>query len=84
VRGGLSAGFVKTSPYGAAVTEEAKAAAEAVKAKMMAGDFVIFKGGIKDNKGGVVVPADLKQTDPSLESMGYLVEGVIGSTGTGS
>src|SRR5690349_2182085 len=30
VRGGLSAGFVTTSPYGAAVTEEAKAAAEAV------------------------------------------------------
>ena len=25
-----------------------------------------------------------KQTDPVLESMGYLVEGVVGSTGTGS
>jgi len=84
VRGGLSAGFVTTSPYGAAVTEEAKAAAEKVKAEMMAGTFVIFKGGIKDNKGNVVVPADQKQTDPVLESMGYLVEGVIGSTGTGS
>jgi simple sugar transport system substrate-binding protein len=86
VRGGLSAGFVTTSPYGAAVTDEAKAAAEAVKAKMMAGEFVIFKGGLKDNKGSVVIPqgADQKQTDPVLESMGYLVEGVIGSTGTGS
>jgi len=47
---------------------------------MMAGTFVIFKAGIKDNKGTVVVPADQKQTDPVLESMGYLVEGVIGST----
>jgi simple sugar transport system substrate-binding protein len=84
VRGGLSTGFVKTSPYGAAVTEEAKTAAEAVKAKMMAGDFVIFKGGLKDNKGKEVIPAgaDQKQTDPVLEAMGYLVEGVIGSTGT--
>jgi simple sugar transport system substrate-binding protein len=84
VRGGLSSGFVTTSPYGAAVTDEAKAAADKVKAEMMAGTFVIFKAGIKDNKGAVVVPADQKQTDPVLESMGYLVEGVIGSTGTGS
>lgn len=84
VRGGLSAGFVTTSAYGPAVSEEAKAAAEAVKAQMMAGTFVIFKGGIKDNKGAVVVAADQVQTDPVLESMGYLVEGVIGSTGTGT
>jgi basic membrane protein A len=84
VRGGLASGFVTTSAYGPAVSEEAKAAAEKVKAEMMAGTFVIFKAGIKDNKGTVVVPADQKQTDPVLESMGYLVEGVIGSTGTGS
>jgi basic membrane protein A and related proteins len=86
VRGGLKDGFVKTSPYGAAVTEEAKTAAEAVKAKMVAGDFVIFKGGLKDNKGKVVIPegTDQKQTDPVLESMNYLVEGVIGSTGSES
>jgi basic membrane protein A len=86
VRGGLKDGFVKTSPYGAAVTEEAKAAAEAIKAKMMAGEFVIFKGELKDNKGGVVVAAGAEQaqTDPVLEQMGYLVSGVVGSTGTGS
>jgi len=86
VRGGLKDGFVKTSPYGAVVSEEAKAAAEAVKAKMMDGSFVIFKGELKDNKGGVVVAAgsEQKQTDPVLEQMGYLVTGVVGSTGTGS
>lgn len=37
VRGGLSDGFVKMSPYGPAVTAEAAAAADAVKAEMMAG-----------------------------------------------
>jgi simple sugar transport system substrate-binding protein len=86
VRGGLKDGFVKTSPYGPAVSEEAKAATDAVKAKMVDGSFVIFKGELKDNKGAVVVPAgsELKQTEPVLESMGYLVGGVIGSTGTGS
>ncbi|HEY6876523.1 MAG TPA: BMP family ABC transporter substrate-binding protein [Polyangiales bacterium] len=86
VRGGLKDGFVKQSPYGVAVTDDAKAASEAVKAKMMAGDFVIFVGGTKDNQGKVVIPEGpgLSQTDPSLEAMNYLVEGVIGSTGAGS
>lgn len=86
VRGGLKDGFVKTSAYGPAVSAEAKAAADAIKAKMMDGSFVIFKGELKDNKGAVVVPAgtEMKQTDPVLETMGYLVEGTVGSTGTGS
>lgn len=86
VRGGLKDGFVKTSAYGPAVSAEAKAAADAIKAKMLDGTFNIFKGELKDNKGGVVVPAgtEMKQTDPVLESMGYLVEGTVGSTGTGS
>ena len=43
--------------------------------------FDIFKGPIKDNKGNVVIAAGktLKQRDLELESMNYLVEGVIGS-----
>jgi basic membrane protein A len=86
VRGGLKDGFVKTSPYGPAVSAEAKAAADGIKAKMLDGSFVIFKGELKDNKGGVVVPSgsEMVQTDPKLETMGYLVEGTVGSTGTGS
>jgi basic membrane protein A len=86
VRGGLKEGFVKTSPYGAAVSSEAKAAADAVREQMMKGDYVIFKGELKDNAGHVVIPAGtaLKQTEPTLEKMNYLVEGVVGSTGVGS
>ncbi|MFT3922123.1 MAG: BMP family ABC transporter substrate-binding protein [Myxococcales bacterium] len=83
VRGGLKDGFVKSSAYGPAVSPEAKAAAEAVRSKMMTGSFVIFQGELKDNTGKVIVPAGtaLAQTDPTLEQMTYLVEGVIGSTG---
>ena len=80
LRGGLKEGYVKMSPYGAMVPDAAKKTADAVKAKMVAGTFDIFAGGLKDNKGKVVVPATLKQTDPELEKMNYLVEGVIGST----
>jgi simple sugar transport system substrate-binding protein len=81
LRGGLKEGYVKMSPYGAMVTDPAKKDAEAVKAKMMAGTFDIFKGPLKDNKGNVVIAAgkSFKQTALELESMNYLVEGVVGS-----
>jgi simple sugar transport system substrate-binding protein len=80
LRGGLKDGFVKPSAYGHAVSEAARKRADAVKAQMMKGDFVIFKGPLKDNTGKTVIAAGLaqKQTDVVLEQMNYLVEGVIG------
>jgi simple sugar transport system substrate-binding protein len=46
------------------------------------GNYVIFKGPIADNKGSTVIAACVSrgQTDPELEKMSYLVEGVIGAT----
>jgi basic membrane protein A and related proteins len=84
LRGGLKEGFCKLSDYGPAVSPEAKAAAEAAKAKFMDGSMVIYKGEIKDNQGNVVIAAneELKQLDPKLEEMNYLVEGVLGSVGS--
>jgi simple sugar transport system substrate-binding protein len=81
LRGGLKDGYVKMSPYGAAVSDAAKNRADGVKAEMMKGTFVIFKGALKDNKGAVVIPGGtgLDQFNPELEKMNYLVEGVIGS-----
>jgi simple sugar transport system substrate-binding protein len=72
------------SPYGPMVSDAAKKNAEDVKAKMLADKFDIFAGGaggLKDNKGAVVIAAGkaMKQTDIELEKMNYLVEGVIGS-----
>jgi basic membrane protein A len=82
VRGGLKEGFVRTSAYGPAVSATAKAKADAVKLEMLNGNYVIFKGPLKDNKGNTVIAAGTShiQTDPVLESMNYLVEGVVGST----
>ncbi len=81
-RGGLKEELVKVSPYGPAVSEEAKKKADEVKAALTAGNYVIFKGPIADNKGATVIAAGVSrgQTDPELEKMGYLVEGVIGAT----
>ncbi len=84
LRGGLKEGYVKTSAYGSMVTDAAKKNADDIKSRMIAGSFDIFKGGtggLKDNKGNVVIAGGktLKQTDLELEKMNYLVEGVIGS-----
>ena len=80
IRGGLKEGYVKMSPYGKAVSDTAKKKADGVHAAMMKGDYAIFKGPLKDNAGKEVIAsgASLKQTDPVLEQMNYLVEGVIG------
>jgi simple sugar transport system substrate-binding protein len=81
-RGGLKEEIVKMSPYGAAVSEQARKHADEVKAKFMADGMTIFKGPITDNKGKTVIAAgtDRGQKDPELEKMDYLVDGVIGAT----
>jgi basic membrane protein A and related proteins len=80
LRGGLKEGFVKPSSYGKAVSEPARKQADAVKAEMVKGEYVIFKGPLKDNAGKTVIDAGVrqKQTDVVLEQMDYLVEGVVG------
>ncbi len=80
VRGGFKDKFLKLSPYGPAVGEKAKKDADAAKAKFLDGSLVVYKGGLKDNSGKVVIPAgkDLKQQDGELEKMNWLAEGVVG------
>jgi basic membrane protein A and related proteins len=81
VRGGFKEGFIKMSPYGAAVSDATRAKADEVKAKLVAGNYAIFKGPMKDNKGKEILAAGAEQgqTDINLEKMDYLVDGVKGS-----
>ncbi len=81
VRGGLAEGFIKMSPFGPAVSAEARKHSDSVKAQIMKGGFSVIKGPLKDNKGNTVVPAGTAypETAIQLESMNYLVEGVVGS-----
>ena len=80
IRGGLKEEFCKLSPYGAAVSAETQKAAEAAKARLLDGSLVIFKGELKDNKGNIVIPAGQQYAvhDPKLETIDWLVEGVMG------
>jgi simple sugar transport system substrate-binding protein len=82
VRGGLSDGFVKMSPLGAAVTEPARAQFEATKAEILKGGFAAIRGPLKTNDGREIAAAGqvFAEDDVALESMDYLVEGVIGAT----
>ena len=82
VRGGFKEGIVKSSPYGSAVSAEAKAHADKVRKQFMDGTMVVYKGPIKDNNGNIVIAAgkEHKQTDIWLEQMDWLAEGVIGRT----
>src|SRR6201993_4448849 len=82
-RGGLKEEIVKTSPYGEAVSAEARKHADEIKAKFLSADgYTFFKGPIADNKGKTVIAAGTErgQKDPELEKMDYLIEGVIGAT----
>ena len=80
LRGGLKEGFVKTSAFGPAVSPATRKISMAVKAKMLQDEFIIFKGPLKDNTGKTVIASGvaLSQQNPVLESMNYLVDGVIG------
>lgn len=82
VRGGLAENFIKMSPLGAAVSDAGRAQFEATKAEIMSGGFAAYKGPLMDNTGVEVVPAGtaLVETDVAIESIGYLVDGVLGST----
>ncbi|MDB5775453.1 MAG: family transporter substrate-binding protein [Herbaspirillum sp.] len=81
LRGGIKEGFVKMSPYGKGLPDAGKKQVDAVKAKMLTGEFVTFKGPLKDNKGGTAIEAgkSFEQTNIALESMNYLVDGVVGA-----
>src|SRR5215468_8004306 len=67
-RGGLKESLVKVAPYGSKVSEAARKQADDIKAKLTAGNYVIFKGPIKDNKGNTVIGAGVErgQTDVVL------------------
>ena len=83
-RGGLADNFCKLSPYGPAVSDEAKADAEAARTALENGELVIYEGELKDNQGTVILTADEKyeQQNIELEKMDWLIECVKGSIGS--
>ena len=84
-RGGIKEGVVGIAPFGPSVNDATKKQINDVLAEFKSEKgFTIFKGPLKNNKGQIIIEQgkELKQTDPILEKMDYLVEGVIGEVST--
>ena len=81
VRGGLAEGFVKMSPLGPSVSDAARSQFESTRAEIMKGDYAVIRGPLNDNSGQPIAAAGEShvESDVALESMDYLVEGVLGS-----
>ena len=73
---GLKDGAVQMAAYGPAVTPEAAAAADKVKAGIIAGTFHPFTGPIKNQKGELKVAEGQTIPDADLLKMDWYVEGV--------
>jgi simple sugar transport system substrate-binding protein len=68
--------MVKMAPYGPAVTDEAKQAAEATKEGIIAGTLHPFDGPVSNQEGEVVIAGGEHASDEQLQSMDWYVEGV--------
>lgn len=73
--GTMADGYVDLAPMTDLVSDEAKAKVEEVKAKMEAGEFPVFVGPIKDNKGNIKVEAGQTLDREQIWKIDYLVEG---------
>jgi basic membrane protein A and related proteins len=79
VVGGYHNDMVRNTAYGAGATPAAIAAADAAIEALKAGT-PIYVGPLNDNQGNLVIEGAKDNYDPELDGMGYLLEGVIGST----
>jgi basic membrane protein A len=80
VRGDLASGAVVLDPFGAAVSPETQAAVLALKDQIVAGTKDIWAGPIVRQDGSEVVAAGASLGMEAVETMDFLVEGVVGST----
>ncbi len=67
---------MKIAPYGAAITDAAKAAAEKVRKGITDGSMHTFAGPLVNQKGEEVLPAGKSLDDGKMASMDWYVKGV--------
>ncbi|MDD4564726.1 MAG: BMP family ABC transporter substrate-binding protein [Eubacteriales bacterium] len=77
--GTMADGYVGLAEMSDLVPDEVKDAVSEAEAKIMAGEFPIFVGPIKDNQGNIVVPEGTTLDRAGIWSMNYLVEGAKGA-----
>mgnify|MGYP001070788059 CR=1 FL=1 len=75
--GTMADGYIGLAPLTDLVSDEAKAEVERVQAEIIAGNYPIFVGPLKDNAGNVVVPEGEAMTArEDIWAMDYVLEGI--------
>jgi basic membrane protein A len=80
VRGNLASGAAVFDPFGAMVPAQVQAKVLAAKGDIVAGKKVVWSGPIAKQDGTIVAKEGEKLSREAIETMGFLVKGVIGST----
>jgi len=81
--GGLEDGIVDLAPLTANAPEGSREKVDEMRAKIVSGEFHVFGGPLKDQKGVVRVKKGEVMTDSEMLSMDWFVEGVVGKIDTG-
>lgn len=76
---GLNEGLVDLAPMSDLVPADVQKMVMDKKAEIASGNFKIFSGELKDNKGGIAVPAGKELSDGEMLGMNFFVEGVQGN-----
>ena len=71
-------GVTGLAPYGPMVPHDTRKIVDRKKAELIAGKFTPFTGPIKDQSGKVRIPAGKRISEKDLNSMNFLVQGIIG------
>ncbi len=79
VRGNLASGAAIFDPFGAAVPADVRTKVMAVKEEIVGGRKVVWSGPITRQAGTIVAKPGEKLSLQAIETMDYLVKGVIGS-----
>lgn len=77
--GTMADGYVGLAEMSDLVPADVQAKVTEVQDKILAGEFPIFVGPIKDNAGNIVVPEGTTLDRAGIWSMDYLVEGATGA-----
>jgi basic membrane protein A len=77
---GIETGAVGLAPFGDMVPQKVRDDVEDRKARMIAGEYEVFQGPIKDQEGNIKVAEGKHLTDEEKLGMTWFVEGVIGTT----
>ncbi len=78
--GTMADGYIDILPLTENAPEGAQEAVDAVKAKIVAGEFNVFAGPVKNQAGEVVIAEGENPDRAKIWATDYLVEGVIGTT----